>query len=137
MNYFPISFQFRLYLHPWFRFSSLKLISTGLNLVSLTHTTRNYQQQKKVFLREGKKSEMRRKQRLWLEEQQRRSSVSFSGFSLRNFNLSFRLVWEISLTYRYNLLLLLKFNFYLFVSREGFAKNEILALDFEQWSRMK
>ena len=137
MNYFPISFQFRLYLHPWFRFSSLKLISTGLNLVSLTHTTRNYQQQKKVFLREGKKSEMRRKQRLWLEEQQRRSSVSFSGFSLRNFNLSFRLVWEISLTYRYNLLLLLKFNFYLFVSREGLAKKEILVLDFEQWSRMK
>ena len=137
MNYFPISFQFRLYLHPWFRFSSLKLISTGLNLVSLTHTTGNYQQQKKVFLREGKKSEMRRKQRLWLEEQQRRSSVSFSGFSLRNFNLSFRLVWEISLTYRYNLLLLLKFNFYLFVSREGLAKKEILALDFEQWSRMK
>ena len=48
---------------PMIPFLKFEAISTGLNLVSLTHTTRNYQQQKKVFLREGKKSEMRRKQR--------------------------------------------------------------------------
>ena len=65
-------------------------------------------EKKKWDLKEAK---MRDYWRLWFEEQQR-SSFCFTGFSLRNFNLSFWLVWEISLTCRYNLLLLFKFNFY-------------------------
>ena len=74
------------------------------------------QQKKKKKIWEAKKKktwdlkEMRDYWRLWFEEQQR-SSFSFIP-SLRNFNLSFRLAWEISLTCRYNLLLLFKFNFY-------------------------
>ena len=133
MNYFPIFFSSV----PFSHILSVLTISPSMILYlkfeayfywlefGFSHTNNQKlspNKKKKSFLREAKKwdlkeAKMRDRWRLWFEEQWRRSSFSFTGFSLRNFNLSFWLVWGISLTYRYNLLLLFKFKlkFFFFV----------------------